>query len=254
MLVTKSGRCCMEVALEESVFYSSVLDREQKVTFLYPDLFKAEGDDCSLLFVQDGEDYLQLGHLKEQFTDLLKQNQKNRFSNIAMILIPPGTSHERYQFYHPEGEHHKQYLQFFHQELLPFIRNHFTQQGKHIKKMGLLGDSLGATVSLALALQHPSVWTYLLLQSTAIDISLIQEVKETNRENWCVYQVYGVYEDGFQSQISGKTLDITTNNRKLVNAFQHAKANLTYFEENEGHLWSFWKDDLKRALTFFAQT
>ncbi|MCF6411573.1 alpha/beta hydrolase-fold protein [Pseudalkalibacillus salsuginis] len=242
----------MEVALEEVVLPSSVLDREQKVTFLSSDLFNTEGDDCSLLFVQDGEDYLQLGHLKEQFTDLLNQNQ-NQFSNITMILIPPGTSHERYQFYHPEGEYHKQYLQFFHQELLPFIRNHFIQQGKHIKKMGLLGDSLGATVSLAIALQHPSVWTHLLLQSTAIDTPMIGEVEETPRENWYVYQVYGKHEDGFQSQISGKILDITTNNRKLVNAFRYAKTSLTYFEENEGHLWRFWKEDLKRALTYFAQ-
>ncbi|WP_408008500.1 alpha/beta hydrolase [Pseudalkalibacillus sp. A8] len=242
----------MEVALAEFVFYSTVLEREQKVTFLFPDLFITEGDDCCLLFVQDGEDYLQLGHLKEQFSELLKQNE-NQFRDIAMILIPPGTSNERYQFYHPEGEHHTAYLQFFHQELLPFTRNNFTQQGKHIKKMGLLGDSLGATVSIALALQKPSVWTHLLLQSTAIEATLIQKVKEMTRENWNVYQVYGAYEDGFQSQISGKTLDITTNNRKLVNAFRYANANLTYFEENEGHLWSFWKDDLKRALTYFAQ-
>ncbi|WP_261130895.1 esterase family protein [Bacillus sp. Marseille-Q3570] len=141
----------MGVALEESVISSTILNREQKVIFLHPEHFKYEGDDCSLLFVQDGEDYLELGSLKEQFTGLLNQNN-SRFGNIAMILIPPGTSHERYQFYHPEGTHHSDYLQFFHQELLPFVQTKFTQQRKHITKMGLLGDSLGAAVSLALAL------------------------------------------------------------------------------------------------------
>ncbi|WP_221567201.1 esterase family protein [Alkalihalobacillus sp. TS-13] len=242
----------MDVALEECAFHSTILNREQKVIFLHSEYFKSKGDDCSLLFVQDGEDYLQLGNLKEQFTELLNQNI-SQFENIAMILIPPGTSHERYQFYHPEGKHHIDYLLFFHQELLPFVENNFTHQRKHITKMGLLGDSLGATVGLALGLQQPSQWTHLLLQSTAIEEPLIQKIKEKARTNWNVYQVYGVHEDGFQSQISGKTLDITTNNRKLANAFQQAETNLTYYEEDESHLWSFWKDDLKRALTYFAQ-
>ncbi|WP_261130893.1 hypothetical protein [Bacillus sp. Marseille-Q3570] len=91
-----------------------------------------------------------------------------------------------------------------------------------------------------------------MLQSAAIEEPLIQKVKEETRSNWHVYQVYGVHEDGFQSQISGKTLDITTNNRKLAHAFQQAKTNLTYYEEDESHLWSFWKNDLKRALSYFA--
>ncbi|MGP4079249.1 alpha/beta hydrolase [Pseudalkalibacillus sp. R45] len=242
----------MDVALEDFSFHSTILNRKQKVIFLHPEHFNSEGDDCNLLFVQDGEDYLQLGSLKEQFTELLNQNN-SQFGNIAMILIPPGTSHERYQFYHPEGTHHSDYLQFFHQELLPFVQNKFTHQRKHITKMGLLGDSLGATVSLALALQQPSLWTHLLLQSTAIEEALIQKVKEETRTKWNVYQVYGVHEDGFQSQISGKTLNITTNNRKLAHAFRQAETNLTYYEENESHLWSFWKDDLKRALSYFAQ-
>ncbi|WP_257347428.1 alpha/beta hydrolase [Pseudalkalibacillus decolorationis] len=242
----------MSVNLEETVFYSYELNREQKIFFLYDKTIGVKNMDCNLLFVQDGEDYLELGNLKEQFEDLLKIDRE-LFEKIVMILVPPGTSHERYQFYHSEGERHHDYQRFFSKELLPKAQEFFEQNGKRLQRKGMLGDSLGASVSLSIALQYPLQWTHILLQSAAVTETLIKQVKEKDLSSWHVYQVYGKHEDGFQSQISKKTLNITSSNRKLADAFLNAKANLTYFEEDERHLWSFWKRDLKRALTYFAE-
>lgn len=203
-----------------------------------------------LLFVQDGEDYMELGQLEHSLTKLTVHDR-----GLVLILVPPGNSFQRYDAYHPNGRDHERYLAFFLKELLPSIKEELTSKGKYIHKLGLLGDSLGGAVSLSLLCKEPSSFTTVLMQSAAFsegNFSQLQSVKAL--EDVRIYQVVGKHEDEFISPITNQQLQILAHNRIMRNELEYKQGYVTYYEEDEHHLWDFWRRDLLRALNYFLQT
>ena len=217
--------------------------------------YGSECKDVDVLFIQDGWDYLEIGKIQEGVEKVLHGTSGRGRIGILLVLVPPGTSEERYHYYHPNGRQHKEYMDFFSQELVPDVLEELKLQGKKVRKLGLLGDSLGATVSLTIAMQQPSLWTNLLLQSGVFPGVLYDKLKALQTEkkefHWNVYQVVGLQENNFYYALSEEVFHILTHNRKLMKLFSSLSMNLTYYEENEGHLWTFWQRDLPRALGFF---
>ncbi len=207
--------------------------------------------DIDLLFVQDGDDYLSLGKMEDTFGQLLREDT-DRFQRVVFVLVPPGSSMDRYHYYHPDGEQHHQYVQMFDEELSPQVRRSI---GKNhlIRKTGLLGDSLGGVVSLVIALKRPLRWSHLLLQSAAFEHTFSLTSESLYIDHWHIYQVVGQYEDHYRSQITGRTLHILTENRRLKYILEHTGASVSYYEEPKEHLWDFWREDLHRALTYFTR-
>lgn len=121
-----------------------------------------------------------------------------------------------------------------------------------ILKRGLLGDSLAGNISLNIALEDPDRWTHLMLQSPAVSIADIERIENINLSGWHVYQTVGIYEDEFITPMSHEKLYILTRNRQLYNAFLLHKANVTYKETQDEHLWRVWERDLLNALRFFV--
>ncbi|MFN7251906.1 MAG: alpha/beta hydrolase [Anaerobacillus sp.] len=233
----------MELKLTKFILQSEMLNRVQSYYLLEK---KDQGQDVDLLFVQDGDDYLQLGQLQDAFRKLKDENRG------ALILIPPGTSLERYHFYHPNGNSHQAYLSFFYEELIPQVEKIFSEKRKRIHKIGLLGDSLAGAVNLAIAAKKPKRWTHLLLQSAAFSNESYEQVKQVSN-NWKVYQMVGQKEDEFVSPITGEALMILTRNRLMKETLENFGATITYFEQPTDHLWDVWRQDLPRALSYFFQ-
>ncbi|WP_404445670.1 hypothetical protein LG307_19830 [Sutcliffiella horikoshii] len=237
---------------ENKVIQSVFLQRGFKYGLLS---YGPECKDVGVLFVQDGWDYLEIGKIQEVLGRQMDGTRVNGKLGILLVLLPPGTSKERYHYYHPYGGQHQEYVDFFTQELVPDVLEDIRLQGKEVRKMGLLGDSLGATVCLTIAMQQPSLWTDLLLQSGVFPEVLCEKLKALHMEkkefHWNVYQVVGLQEDNFYYALSNEVFHILTHNRKLMELFSSLSMNLTYYEENEGHLWTFWQRDLPRALDFF---
>ncbi|MGD6870973.1 alpha/beta hydrolase [Sutcliffiella horikoshii] len=217
--------------------------------------YESECKDVDVLFVQDGWDYLEIGKIEEGVEKVLNGTSGRGRIEIILVLVPPGTSDERYHYYHPNGRQHKEYIDFFTKELVPDVLEDIKLKGKKVRRMGLLGDSLGATVSLTIAMQQPNLWTDLLLQSGVFPEVLYEKLKtlytKKKEFHWNIYQVVGLQEDNFYYALSEEVFHILTHNRKLMELFSSLSMNLTYYEENEGHLWTFWQRDLPRALDFF---
>ncbi|MCI1114007.1 alpha/beta hydrolase-fold protein, partial [Stenotrophomonas maltophilia] len=66
--------------------------------------------------------------------------------------------------YSPTGSRNDAYKRFFTQELLPFIEERYPARRDPASRV-LAGDSLGGTVSLHLALDHPDVFPQVLALS-----------------------------------------------------------------------------------------
>lgn len=228
---------------------SLFLGKSQRYYFLHSNYREMESID--LLFVQDGEDYLELGDLRACFERLLEEKPAAARS-LVMILIPPGSSLERYDSYHPKGSKHRMFIDFFYKELVPEVEKHFSDQEIQIRNRGLLGDSLGGAVSVSVVCRQPNRWSHLLLQSAALSEVHHQEAANLgDLKNLRVYQLVGKKEDEFVSPISSQKLFILSHNRRMKEILEKQQAKITYIEEDEEHLWVFWQRDLPRALSYF---
>lgn len=233
--------------LESKVFSSKIIGKNLE----YHILCSGEQIEIAdILYVHDGNDYLQLGGIKETFQKLILE-YPDIAKNIIFILLHPGDSIERWNSYHREGRLYKNFISFFTDEFVPEVERNLRNEGIKICKRGLLGDSLAGNIGINIALQKPDFWTHLLLQSAAISKEVIEDVQKLRYTGWKVYQRVGIHEDQFVSSITNEKLMILTRNRELHSAFVQKNLQVDYKELNTDHLWSVWKKDLPNALVFF---
>jgi enterochelin esterase-like enzyme len=238
-------------SLEEHQIMSHALGNNQIYYTL--EVKQGHSDMVDVLFVQDGGDYIELGQLHQALHHVL-QGETGKDVHLLLVLIPPSTSEKRYHYYHPTGTHHDQYIQFFNQELVPLIEKRVGATGKESRKTGLLGDSLGAAVCISIACDQPQEWTHLLLQSGAYtDYHALKIRNIKTNLPWHVYQTVGIQEESVTYPITGEVFSILSANRALHERLRFITENLTYYEEDEDHLWDFWRRDLPRALLSFLQ-
>jgi enterochelin esterase-like enzyme len=198
----------------------------------------------SLLIAQDGRDYFQLGRIGRLADEYLFERE---IENLIIVGIPYKDVDDRRRKYHPAGEQNQQYIRFLAHELVPFLDNEFPtyQMGS---TRALIGDSLGATVSLMTALQYPHTFGKVLLQSPYIDEPVKDSVKNFTETGLLeIYHIVGNQETEVQTT-NGKTSDFLKPNRELSTLL--TSKSITYFyEEFDGdHTWTYWQPDLKRAL------
>lgn len=198
----------------------------------------------SLLIAQDGRDYFQLGRIGRLADEYLFERE---IENLIIVGIPYKNVEDRRSKYHPDGEQHQPYIRFLAHELVPFLDQEFPtyQMGS---TRALIGDSLGATVSLMTALQYPHTFGKVLLQSPYVDEKVLDMVNSfTATELLEIYHIVGNQETEVQTT-NGKISDFLTPNRKLSVLFTSKYNTYFYDEFNGDHTWTYWQPDLKRAL------
>ncbi|GGB42632.1 alpha/beta hydrolase [Fictibacillus barbaricus] len=227
---------------------SAKLKRRMKVKLYFYEV--QQSTQVDVLFVQDGEDYEELGKIRESMKHHV--NNQTISENLLLVLVHPGDSYQRWNFYHPNGKEHIQYKEFFSQELFTYVENWLSNKKLHIRKLGTIGDSLGAVISTYLVAEVQKPWTHLLLQSAAYEkhMETLLEIS-IFPSNLQIYQVVGKKEVAFNSPITGNTLYILNENRTFHQRFKQLGIRVAYHEEEEDHLWDFWRRDLPRALSFF---
>jgi enterochelin esterase-like enzyme len=198
----------------------------------------------SLLIAQDGRDYFQLGRISRLADEFLF---KKEIENLIIVGVPYKDVKDRRRKYHPDGEQNQQYIRFLAHELVPFLDNEFPtyQMGS---TRALIGDSLGATVSLMTAIQYPYTFGKVLLQSPFVDNQVLEMVENFSESQLLeIYHVVGNQETEVQTT-DGKVSDFLTPNRRLSKVIVR-KSLIYFFEEfNGNHTWTHWQPDLRRAL------
>jgi enterochelin esterase-like enzyme len=198
----------------------------------------------SLLIAQDGRDYFQLGRISRFADEFLF---KKEIENLIIVGVPYKDVKDRRRKYHPDGEQNQQYIRFLAHELVPFLDNEFPtyQMGS---TRALIGDSLGATVSLMTAIQYPYTFGKVLLQSPFVDNQVLEMVENFPESQLLeIYHVVGNQETEVRTT-DGKVSDFLTPNRRLSKVIVQ-KSLIYFFEEfNGNHTWTHWQPDLRRAL------
>jgi enterochelin esterase-like enzyme len=198
----------------------------------------------SLLIAQDGRDYFQLGKIGRLADEYLFERE---IENLIIVGIPYKDVDDRRRKYHPDGEQHQQYIRFLAHELVPFLDQEFPTYHMGSTR-ALIGDSLGATVSLMTALQYPRSFGKVLLQSPYVNEKVLELVNSfTETELLEIYHIVGNQETKVQTT-NGKISDFLSPNRKLSSIFTDKSFTYFYDEFNGDHTWTYWQPDLKRAL------
>lgn len=201
----------------------------------------------SLLIVQDGKDYFQMGRLARYADELL---YKKEIENVIIIGAHYKSVADRRNKYHPDGKENKAYIRFLAHELVPWVDREYptTEMGK---SRTLMGDSLAATVSLLAAVQYPNIFGRAILHSPYVNEKVLDAVRShPNPELLDLYHVIGKEETNVEiSDIK----DFLTPNRQLQQLFKAKGIHSFYDEFDGGHSWKHWQPDVKRALeTMFS--
>ncbi|KQU60612.1 hypothetical protein ASG66_13330 [Bacillus sp. Leaf406] len=231
--------------VEELVLYSEALNEEIKMLVYLPasysPLYK-----YSILITQDGKDYFQLGRIPRLADELLGNGE---IENTIIVGVPYKNVQDRSRKYHPAGEENADYIRFLAHELTPKLDELYPtyQMGKG---RALIGDSLGATVSLMTALKYPHTFGKVILQSPLVNETVLEAVESFASPHLLdIYHVIGQGETEIKTT-DGQIKDFLTPNRELNHVFEE-KGYTTFYDEFDGdHTWKYWQPDLRRALTF----
>lgn len=198
----------------------------------------------NLMIAQDGKDYFQLGRIARVADELLENNE---IENVIIVGIPYQNVQDRRRKYHPDGEQNDAYIRFLAHELIPYLDEKYPTLHVGNSRI-LIGDSLGATVSLMTAVMYPNIFGKVILQSPLVDDKVLQAVVDhPNPHLLDVYHIIGKGETEVKTT-NGSIQDFLTPNRELHQLFKD-KGFQTFYEEFDGnHTWKFWQPDLKRAL------
>lgn len=198
----------------------------------------------SLLIAQDGRDYFQLGRIGRLADEYLFERE---IENLIIVGVPYKNVEDRRKKYHPEGVQSQAYIRFLAHELVPFLDQEFPTYHMGSTR-ALIGDSLGATVSLMTALQYPHTFGKVLLQSPYVDQQVMELVADFSEPQLLdIYHIIGKQETKVQ-MTNGKLGDFLTPNRQLSKLLKERPFTYFYEEFNGNHTWTYWQPDLRRAL------
>jgi enterochelin esterase-like enzyme len=198
----------------------------------------------TLLICQDGKDYFQLGRIP-RLADELLGNQE--IENMIIVGVPYKDVQDRRRKYHPDGEQNAAYIRFLAHELVPHLDDKYPTYHMGMGR-ALIGDSLGASVSLMTTLKYPNTFGKVILQSPFVNDKVMQAVKNVGQPHLLnIYHIIGKGETEVKTT-NGEVADFLSPNRELHELFDKEGFSSFYDEFDGDHTWKYWQPDLRRAL------
>jgi enterochelin esterase-like enzyme len=230
---------------EEITFYSNALQEEMTLLVYkpsnYSSLYKYH-----LVIAQDGQDYFNLGRIARVTEELI---QEKRIPNTIIVGLPYRNVQDRRDKYHPEGKQKNSYIRFLAHELVPYLDDQYPtyQMGRG---RVLIGDSLGATVSLLAGLQYPHTFGKIAMQSPYVDETMISKVEHFISPHLLqLYHTFGTQEDSVKTT-DGTIKDFVTPNRTLSKLIKKKSFEALCDQFDGDHTWTYWQPDLENALHY----
>jgi enterochelin esterase-like enzyme len=192
-------------------------------------------DPVPLLVVYDGQDYLQRGKLAVIVDNLIAEK---RIQPIALALLPSTSRWRSLEYACSDGT-----ILWLDQIILPLVNENLNilDIKKYPGAYGVLGASLGGTMSLYTGLRMPDVFGGVLCQSGAFtfesrDFAVVDFVKHQHAHDLNIWMDVG-------------QLDVLLeDNRQMQKLLTEKGYTTTYREYAGGHNFTAWRDDVWRGL------
>ncbi|HZW67292.1 MAG TPA: alpha/beta hydrolase-fold protein [Pseudogracilibacillus sp.] len=229
--------------------YEKIIDSKHLKDHITIKIYEPEQFDSiyenNVCIMQDGDDYFQIGRIAT-LSDRLHED--GDIINTTFIGIPYLDRFDRWKKYHPDGEQFEAYKLFVYEEVLPLIDD-LVPINPLGTKLSLLGDSLGGTISLMIALDYPQLFKNVIMQSPYVDDTVLEVVEEfAELYEPDIYHTYGAKEVDVPTTKLGR-LDFVRPNEQLVKLLDPKFTNYIYEINPEGnHTWKYWQQELPDIL------
>lgn len=240
--------------MDDAVYYKRTIVKEQ-----VPSLALNETRDVKIylppgynelvtypaIYCQDGDDFFNFGRMATHMNRLILDEGLEP----AIIVGVNVDKRVRTEEYAPEGSRFEAYCRFFAEELIPYVEERYPVRHETDQRV-IAGDSLGGTVSLHLALDHPDLFRRVLSLSGAFLESTRERIAREQDLSWLeLYMVIGLQET--EVETSRGTFDFLEANRLTRRLLEERNTRLVYEEKDGKHLWGFWQNELPAALKHF---
>jgi len=207
-------------------------DDYEREIFLYRPPVK---EPVPLLIVYDGQEYLQRAKLNTIVDNLIADE---RIRPIAMAFLPNGGRWRDVEYSCSDGT-----ILWLDEVILPLANEklNLLNINKHPGSYGVLGASLGGTMSMYTGLRMPDVFGNVLTQAGAFtypsrDFAVVDLARHGQAREVNIWMNVG-------------QLDfLVEDNRKMHDLLQEKKYNVTYREFSGGHNYTAWRNDVWRGL------
>lgn len=198
-----------------------------------------------VIYCQDGEDFFNFGRIATSAQQLILDEGIEPFIIVGVDVDKSVRTEE----YAPDGTRHQAYVDFFALELLPYIESKYAVRTTADERV-LAGDSLGGTVSLHIALQHPELFTRIISMSGAFYEGSQAIVAATGDLDWLsIFMIVGLQEDAFETDRG--VYNFIELNRNMHTLLQERNATIHYEEKDGKHQWGFWQKEVPQAIRYF---
>jgi len=220
--------------------------REEKTVSVYLPPGYNELISYPIVYAQDGQDIFMFGRIATLANYLILEKNMEPIIIVGIDVDKKRRTSE----YASEGENNKAYKKFITEELIPYIEERYQLRKETNVSRLLIGDSLGGTVSLELALENPSLFNNVLSLSGAFFQPTLNKIKIMDRLDWLtVWMIVGLQEDEVKTDRG--VFNFVEWNRNAKQLLTEKGAKISYHEKEGEHIWGFWQKELPEALLYF---
>lgn len=198
-----------------------------------------------VIYCQDGEDFFNFGRIATTAQELILDEGIEPFIIVGVDVDKSVRTSE----YSPDGLKHQAYVDFFVEELLPYIEANYPVRTTPEDRV-LAGDSLGGTVSLHIALQNPDLFTRVMSMSGAFYDASQQIVETLGDLEWLdIFMIVGLQEEAYETDTG--VYNFVQLNRDMKHLLEERDAKIFYEEKDGRHQWGFWQKEVPAAIRYF---
>jgi enterochelin esterase-like enzyme len=223
--------------------YSQHLNREVSLMIYLPHNYSPLYT-YPTLYLQDGEDYFTLGKIASTLDKLINEQMVEK---CIVVGVPVESKGDRLVLY--RGSKHEAYKRFFAEELVSYIDETYATHPMSGAR-AIMGDSLGGSVSLDIALQYPYTFHYVISQSGAFYEGTIERIQafQQSPSLLSIYQIIGTEETLVETSVGN--INLLQFNREVKEAIEEKGIPLYYNEYKGDHTWGYWQKDIPHVLTY----
>lgn len=233
--------------LHKTALSSSFLGKERPIRVFLPPGYD-ESARYPVIYCQDGEQFFNFGRI---VSHAMRRMIDEGDPPLIIVGIDVDLPHRTAE-YSPDGERFAAYCAFVAEELVPFVESQYAVKADPGGRL-LAGCSLGATVSLHLALDQPALARRVMALSGAFGEATLKRLHSCgDLSGLMIYMIVGEQETAVQTDRG--TWDFVRWNREAGRILAAKGASVVYREYEGAHTWGFWQRHIPEGLALFYGT
>lgn len=210
----------------------------------YSDLYKHK-----VIITFDSQDFFKYGQIERQYEKLYEVGEIER---CIIVGIPYPSVEWRNRYFSPNGDKHKQFVQFVATDFINWVDKNFATLRTGTARL-LFGESLAGSMAYSVALQYPTTFSQAAAFSPFVDDGFIEKFEaQPMLINLNLYHTIGLEEEDFTT-IMGNQADFLTPNRALNDYLSGEGCEYEYVEMDGGHIWKTWKPEISTILQYYFE-